>query len=898
MTRRGIARPNNQTGVGKGVGAAGVAGAAGAAIGSHSSDKKSSGPLSKTDTSTSSQYSNKSSNVGTTGASGASGVDRSVETDESRLGSSKATNASPGSLGAMAGITGGHKGSGSNVNDTSYSDKHDHDHHHGSGATGAAAGAAAGAAVGSGLTHGHNDKHSSAHASTQERGTVDSAYSAGVKQGAYDTGVKQGAYDSGVKQGAYDTGAERGAHDSRSTSGPHGHNKAAEGAALGAGLGAGAASASKGSKYEGSSRSNVPTSPSSKSSGSSYKDTPRPIVEVIGISDRDEAAKLAQKTTKDLVSQGEDITQGKIVINAKTNEVFHVPEDQLDTPSSAFTSSNKSSSHGTTGHDHGHPHGSTATGAAAGALGGAAAAAGLSKHSGRDSHSEYPEKIDAGFNEPVKDVDPRKYHSEHEKAKQELEQAADEGQLANIPGQHSGTGSGLTGYSTGATGASGQTTNYSTGSGPSGSEFSAGSGPSGTAGEHTTGSNKAGYGAGILGTAAAALGLSKAGHHSEKSEHYGQTGYSDQKGVSGQTGHPEHVDASFNEPVKEVDPRKYHKQHEEAKRELEYAAEEGELANIPGESTQSQHASGLGSSGTSVGLNTNATTGAAAGRLAGATGASALDHHNQRGVSASSQPSDPSGQSGSGLGGSGTTHSSSHQDYTSVSVLGVSDTEQAKQLANAAVAQLEGRSDVLMSAKELKVDANTGAVTDENGKFLTQLTGLPKHESTHAQGGIVNPGSSGVSGSSAAEHRDVPAYGESPSLSLNVGAPGGTSKTYGTSSNPGVTGTSGDGSSFLHQDQTTRGSGLESGVTSGSTATGGLGSASKSTSATQPSATDAHSSGLGSSGKQNYQTGLGSGEPRSQGGFADTGVTGDFSVDPTRSSGDAEETGKMPGSFF
>lgn len=125
----------------------------------------------------------------------------------------------------------------------------------------------------------------------------------------------------------------------------------------------------------------------------STQTTARPIVEVIGISNRGQAEKVAYQATRSLAKRGEDLLDGKIVINAKTKEVSKVPFGSGDLPS------DKSAAR--------HPIGA--------------------------STSSQP-KPSASFNSPERDVDPNDFHRQHEKVKEKLEEYADEGLLGNVPG--------------------------------------------------------------------------------------------------------------------------------------------------------------------------------------------------------------------------------------------------------------------------------------------------------------------------------------------------------------------------------------------------------------------------------------------------------------------------------
>lgn len=155
---------------------------------------------------------------------------------------------------------------------------------------------------------------------------------------------------------------------------------------------------------------------------SSIPSTPQPVVEVIGAEDR--AARLAYSTTRVLAARGEDLLAGKVDINANTKEIFGVPLDSaaIGTSDEDEYSGSKSAS-GTSSRGH----------RAVGAVGavGAAGFAGVYAAHKASSGS----KPDASFNTPEREVDPNKFHRQHQEVKRELEAAADVGVLGNVPGQ-------------------------------------------------------------------------------------------------------------------------------------------------------------------------------------------------------------------------------------------------------------------------------------------------------------------------------------------------------------------------------------------------------------------------------------------------------------------------------
>lgn len=509
---------------------------------------------------------------------------------------------------------------------------------------------------------------------------------------------------------------------------------------------------------------------------------------------------------------------------------------------------------GTTGYDDEHmPIASSSSdkkadkgvGVGACSIGGGVATAGLAKAGLAHYSKNHLESkhIDASFNEPVKEVDPHKYHAEHEKVKHELEEAADEGVLANIPGQHSGTGIGMESSTIG-------TQPFTTGvigSGPS-DEINR---TSKSVPETSTDSKKGKYTAGSVAEGAAAvLGMSQVG----KSDH--SSGHS--------TGHPEHIDAAFLLPAKEVDPRKYHNQHEKAKHELELAAEAGLLANIPGHSAQKE-IGGLDSA---------------------------------------------SGEHGSARSGH------DNPEFTSVSVLGVKETQKARALAHAAVALLDDRPEVLENVLGLKVDAQTGTVTDEKGQFLSQLGGFSQQESVTPHGGIVNPKNAEILSGSTTKRKSArsASFGDAPRPrklanpfdvpeTLNISKALGTSEIRGGSTTSGV-GTSGisagpqstTGGNYGHGNDfagKTRRKSSDFGLDSSTKQSANLDGADQYT---------PYLYGLGSTRNYSYESAEISqeAEPRSQGNFAsDNAVPKQASINaPARSAGVVEDDDKMPGSFF
>lgn len=556
----------------------------------------------------------------------------------------------------------------------------------------------------------------------------------------------------------------------REGSGKHGSsalNAAAVGGAVGAAGAAGVASShgkhektaasSTDSSTSHGNRTANPTNEEGSAAGS--QSGKQPVVEVIGIADRAKAEKLAHQTTRDLIGKGEDLLTGKVVINANTKEIYITPldEDMSEIGQGGSIKTHESSGgHGSGGSGHGKT--AAAAGAAAGATGAAAAAAsGKSSRSeksgpietshthagsgssgtnrGTSEHAHGSQHVDAAFNEPVKEVDPTKFHSEHQKVRHELEDYAEHGELGNIGesrqshssagehvdaafntpakepnpakyhGEHEKVKKELEVYAEhGELGNIGKETdaNYSTLDPAS---------PRGSSG--STGRNAGIAGAGIAGLAGA--GLAAGGHHDK----------SDARGA-----HEKHsVDAAFNDRSNQVDPSQYHDQHERVKQQLEGEADKGHLGNVPGEHFHSKSSAPTGESR----ANTSTLAGAEGAAGVGAA-AYAMGQHKAKELF--------------NIRGENPEKSSGDQPFTAVSVLGESDATRARALATEAVSSLQGKMDV-MSAKELKVDARTGAITDQDGQFLAQL-GQRRlsqlNDPSKPLGGLVSPPSETTSG--------------------------------------------------------------------------------------------------------------------------------------------------------
>ncbi|KAF3993352.1 hypothetical protein FT663_01942 [Candidozyma haemuli var. vulneris] len=611
---------------------------------------------------------------------------------------------------------------------------------------------------------------------------------------------------------------------------------------------------------------------------SSKKDhSSEPVVEVIGISDREKAQKVALKATRDLSKQGEDVSNSKIVVDANKREIYIEKDaseaqrtkdaERAQREAEAAKSSdstgaaaaagaagsnkephpadfhgqvkqaglvneqNKSTAPATgaptgtsfgTGSGSGSGSGSgPGVGAAAGTAGlvGAAGAAGA--YAGSKGSKSSNEKPDASFSqENPRDVDPRNYHNQHEKVKDELEEFAEEGRLGNIEPQgsaFSGSAPAIGAAGAGAAGAAGAAGLAGSSKQPDASfdepnprevdprkyhqkheqvrddleEYA----EEGQLGNVEPKSSAPGAGAAAAGLGAAGL----AG------------------GAAAGSAQSKHPDASFHDPSPgDVDPKKYHNQHEEVKDELEEFAEEGQLGNVEPQPAGSAGAAGLGAAGLGAG---------AAGASTGSQQPDATFHQSNPGdvdpkryhnehekakdeLEGFAQEGNLGNVSGAAAGTGG--HSGYREPYPSTSteggsdpnfyqnvkVIGVKDTETAKDLAKQAVAAVQGRTDLLNGIKELRVDSS-GAVTDENGQFLIQLGhprgSLSEGKDTQPRGGGVTPpvtsgGQNVPSAAAAALAGSAAGYGttthkESPlkTQSSTIPQSSGTGTTSGTS---------------------------------------------------------------------------------------------------------------------
>lgn len=558
-------------------------------------------------------------------------------------------------------------------------------------------------------------------------------------------------------------------------------------------------------------------------SGSARKE---PIVEVIGIEDREKAEKVALKATRDLEKKGQDVLNSKIVVDANKREIYiEQGAGDAQRTQDAERAQRQAELAGAPG--------ALGVAAAGGAVGAGAGALG--------SRSTHP---DAAFDEKnPRDVDPRLFHSQHQEVKRELEQDAQEGRLGEVKPTGSAGGSGVNAGSAAVVGAAGAAGVFAASRGghshqtpdaafneenprdvdprqfhsqhehvkdeleeyvqegrlgaiePESSALGAGAGATGSrdagptggssGSKQTAGSSGAALGAPDSAFASgAALGAPAAAFQQPSTG----TAISSLGSRGATHGAP---DAAFDEPnPREVDPTKFHSQHEKVKDELEEYAEEGRLGDVKPQSG-------------SFGYGTAAAAGVA-GATAGVAGLGLASqgksheqpdatfhllnpgdvdprkYHSQHeevkreledqaeegtlgNVSATNDRSGYREPYPSTSTGSSGAPDPSH--YQNVKVIGVKDKERAGDLARQAVAAIQGRPEILENTKELRVDAS-GAVTDEQGAFLLQLGRGLISEDTQARGGLVTPPVAG-SRQSKALASEWPSQTAQPSSNLS-----------------------------------------------------------------------------------------------------------------------------------
>lgn len=552
--------------------------------------------------------------------------------------------------------------------------------------------------------------------------------------------------------------------------------------------------------------------------GSSGSARNEPIVEVIGIEDRDKAQKVALKATRDLEKKGEDVLNSKIVVDANRREIFiEKGAGAAQRTQDAERAQRQAELSG-------------AAGALGGAAGGAAGAAG---GGALGSHSSHP---DAAFDEKnPRDVNPHQFHSQHQEVKRELEQDAQEGRLGDVKPTGSAGGSGVNAGSAAVVGAAGAAGVYAANHRghstqtpdaafnkenprdvdprqfhsqhehvkdeleeyaqegrlgaiePESSALGAGSGAGAPASRAAGPTGGSGGTQQTSGSSGAALGAPDSAFASNAA--LGAPAAAFQQPSSGAThGAP---DAAFDEPnPREVDPRKFHSQHEKVKDELEEYAEEGRLGDVKPQSGSSGY-------GTAAAAGVAGATAGVAGLGLASQGKSheqpdatfhllnpgdvdPRKYHSQH--EEVKRELEDQAEEGTLGNVSATNDSSGYREpypststassgvpdpshYQNVKVIGVKDTDKARDLARQAVAAIQGRPEILEKTKELRVDAS-GAVTDENGAFLLQLGRGLISEDTHARGGLVTPPVAG-SQQSKALASEWPTQSAQPSSNLS-----------------------------------------------------------------------------------------------------------------------------------
>lgn len=256
--------------------------------------------------------------------------------------------------------------------------------------------------------------------------------------------------------------------------------------------------------------------------------------------------------------------------------------------------------------------------------------------------------------------------------------------------------------------------------------------------------------------------------------------------------------------LESTDPNDHHDEHQKAKERLSKAANAGVLGNVQpsGAGNQTQHEReydpSAGQSQSHHGLKAGA-AGAGLGAAGAAAAAAAYGSHSHdsggnRGYEGEITPSDRSagnystgdqdtaghtGQGissreamGSGATGQGSTTGHSGVDAANakqsdgsdivVTVQGTKDNAEATRIATETVEALKKQPSVLAAVKELRIDANTGIVTNEHGKRidLTPSSGRTHHETqdTNSSQGI-GAGSAAGLGAGAAGLGAAGAYG-------------------------------------------------------------------------------------------------------------------------------------------
>ncbi|CUM57401.1 uncharacterized protein AC631_02754 [Debaryomyces fabryi] len=557
---------------------------------------------------------------------------------------------------------------------------------YGKAAAGAAGAGALGGAAGYGLASSGRDVNAEPSANaydsqpkaseydTYGQTTKESSHAKGVEEGAYSKGVEQGAYTKGVEESAYSKGVEQGAYESGKIEGKH--SSASKNAAIGAGVGAGAGLAA-GTAY------GTTHDKSSKQTGSTLNDNELYAFYVAGIIQGSyEAGQIAGAEDASLSSSQAEKSQSEA--------------------------------------SHGHGLGTAAAAGVVGAGAAGAGAAGLaasSKNKGAEESNLLVEVIGVKDEQAASKI-------AHQASKELSAQGVDltHGKLV-INTQTKEV------YKT-------DDVNEKVGA---------------NTGSHSGRNALAGGAAG--GAAGAGLGHS----------------VSDRQGGLSPRGSQKNFEST--------NPNDHHDEHQKAKERLSAAANAGVLGNVQPSGTQAHHEreydpsagqsqshheshQGLkaGAAGAGLGAAGAAAAAAAYGSHSRDTGAkgyeggvsssnrttgnySANDHHSSTGHSGqgiSSREATGPGVSSQGAAGHSDrdTAGSKPSDGSDivVTVQGTKDNAEATRIATQTVEALKKQPSVLASVKELRIDANTGIVTNEHGKRidLNPSSGRSHHETQDA----------------------------------------------------------------------------------------------------------------------------------------------------------------------
>lgn len=680
------------------------------------------------------------------------------------------------------------------------------------GALGSTAAAASGGYYGSQSANVPNEAKDSSLVGTSGASSEDlfDFYLAGIKQAAHDAGRHQAHIDA-----AYAAGVKKATDKEKS----HDKSKTLAAGTAGAGLGAGAGAAtaagvskaagkhdSAGTGSTGSHDSTGTGSIGDSSFGSGGKSKkPEPLVEVIGVHDREKAQKLALKATRDLAAQGEDVLRGKIVVNANTKEIFIEDHSPVSSPSGQTSKSaekhrgsehslKSGSSSSTSKEAHGEygPIPATAAGAAVGAGIGAPLAHHAGYRGGYAGHGDVAHEYE------------KSHPGDHDRY--------DPSHSSTFP---SGGRSEKT--HTGHSSKSAQTdrSSQTEGHGAHGPIPANAAGAAVGAGVGAPLAHNAGFRGDYSGRGDVVSDYEK--NHPSDQHHYdrGLTGQSDKSDYSlyGKSDYPLSGKSDYPLTGKSNYPQSGYGQstqsHSEYPSQSGYGQSTQSRSDYPSQSGygQSDYSSGQSGYGQSDYGSHGPTPAYATGAAVGAGVDAPEAHHASRKLASDDDPASRYKQShpsaghreelgalgagalgGAALGGAGAAYSKSSQpketsqpkeplgyrephssvaqeksqSYQNVKVIGVTDTARAQQLAREAVVAVQGRPDILNRTPELRVDAS-GAVTDQNGEFLIQLGRgrllvTDEYQPPQVSGGAVTPPVN------ARQKTDVPA-GAAASLS-------------------------------------------------------------------------------------------------------------------------------------